>query len=397
MNNHFQKIKDVSGNALILSRSVLLLTRDSFSKMLKRVEVVRDQLESSATPRLSSKEQVFFIKRLAFLIRANVPILEGLYMVKDQTSSRRHVRIVSKVIDDISNGQSLAKSLGKFPHIFGEFGINIIKVGEHSGTLSQNLEYLADELKRRQELRRKVMGAFVYPAVVTLATLAITGFLMLYLFPKIMPIFSSLHMELPLSTKIVMAISTFLQHWGLTTLGVMVVGIIAVTVLLRKSKAFHYMFDQWVIRLPIIGSVVRHYNLANASRTVGLLLKSGVTLSTALPLTADTLQNLVYKEEFMKLAECVNKGQEISTHLRTNRLLFPDVVPQMVAVGERSGNLSNTLVYLSEFYEAEVQDFTKNLSSLIEPALMVMMGILVGFVAISIITPIYGITQNLHP
>lgn len=397
MNNHFQKIKDVSGSALILSRSVLLLTRDSFSKMLKRAAEVRDQLESSATPRLSSKEQVFFIKRLAFLIRANVPILEGLYMVKDQTSSRRHVRIVSKVIDDISNGQSLAKSLGKFPHIFGDFGINIIKVGEHSGTLSQNLEYLADELKRRQELRRKVMGAFVYPAVVTLATLGITGFLMLYLFPKIMPIFSSLHMELPLSTKIVMAISTFLQNWGLTALGVLVATMIVVTILLRRSKAFHYVFDQWVIRLPVVGTVVRHYNLANASRTVGLLLKSGVTLSTALPLTADTLQNLVYKEQFMKLAECVNRGQEISTHLRTNRLLFPDVVPQMVAVGERSGNLSNTLVYLSEFYEAEVQDFTKNLSSLIEPALMVMMGIMVGFVAISIITPIYGITQNLHP
>lgn len=392
-----KKIRDVGGSALVFSQSVFVYTKDALNKTGKRAAEIRDQLESSATPRLSSKEQVFFIKRLAFLIRANVPILEGLYMVKDQTSSRRHVRIVSKVIDDISNGQSLAKSLGKFPHIFGDFGINIIKVGEHSGTLSQNLEYLADELKRRQELRRKVMGAFVYPAVVTLATLGITGFLMLYLFPKIMPIFSSLHMELPLSTKIVMAISTFLQHWGLTALGVLIAAMIVVTILLRRSKAFHYVFDQWVIRLPVIGSVVRHYNLANASRTVGLLLKSGVTLSTALPLTADTLQNLVYKEEFMKLTECVNKGQEISTHLRTNRLLFPDVVPQMVAVGERSGNLSNTLVYLSEFYEAEVQDFTKNLSSLIEPALMVMMGILVGFVAISIITPIYGITQNLHP
>jgi len=222
MNNHMKKIRDVGGSALVFSQSVFMYTKDALNKTGKRAAEIRDQLESSATPRLSSKEQVFFIKRLAFLIRANVPILEGLYMVKDQTSSRRHVRIVSKVIDDISNGQSLAKSLGKFPHIFGDFGINIIKVGEHSGTLSQNLEYLADELKRRQELRRKVMGAFVYPAVVTLATLGITGFLMLYLFPKIMPIFSSLHMELPLSTKIVMAISTFLQHWGLTALGALV-------------------------------------------------------------------------------------------------------------------------------------------------------------------------------
>lgn len=355
-----------------------------------------DRIESNTTPRLSIAEQTFFIKRLAFLIKANIPILEGLYMVKDQTSSKRHGRIVSKVIEDVSNGHTLSKSLGKFPHIFGDFGINIVRVGESSGTLSQNLEYLADELHKRHALRRKVLGAFVYPAIITVATLAITGFLMLYLFPKITPIFASLHSTLPLSTRIVMSTSIFLQEWGLVLLGVMALVSIGFVVALKNSKAFHFWFDQMSLQLPYIGNMIRSYNLAIVCRTLGLLLKSGITLSEAVPLTADTTQNLVYKKELNTLAGTINRGKQMSQFLRSHTALFSEVMPQMVAVGERSGNLSNTLVYLSEFYEGEVDEYTKNLSTLIEPAMMVLMGVLVGFVAISIITPIYGITQSLQ-
>jgi type IV pilus assembly protein PilC len=300
------------------------------------------------------------------------------------------------VIEDVANGQSLAKSLGKFARMFGDFGINIIKVGEQSGTLSQNLEYLADELKKKQMLKRKVVSAFVYPAIIVFATLGITAFLMLFLFPKIMPIFASLNAELPLSTKIVMAISVFLQHWGLAVLGGLFVLSILYVVLIRMYRPFHLLVDRLLLRIPVVGAVVKYYNLASSMRTVGLLLKSGITLSEALPLTRDTTQNLAYKLEFDALTATVNRGEQLSVYLRTRRGMFPDVLTQMVSVGERSGNLSNTLMYLSEFYEAEVEDFTKNLSSLIEPILMIIMGILVGFIAISIITPIYGITQHLQ-
>jgi type IV pilus assembly protein PilC len=353
------------------------------------------RVESASMPRLSVKEQAFFIKRLSFLIKASVPILEGLSMVSEQTMSRRYARVIDSVLKDVSNGISLSRSLGKFPHIFGEFGINIIKVGESSGTLSQNLDYLADELHKKQVLKRKVMGALVYPAVITVATLAITGFLILYLFPKIMPIFASLKMELPLTTQIVIAVSTFLQASG----GWLVLGlVVAVAVffgLHKQSQWFRFAFDQAVLRMPVFGVMFRYYSLANINRTLGLLLKSGITLAEALPLTADTTQNLVYRAELRHLATSVNRGEQLSKHLKKNRFLFPDVMTQMILIGERSGNLSNTLIYLSELYEAEVEDFTKNLSALIEPALMVIMGIVVGFVAVSIITPIYGITQNL--
>ena len=148
--------------------------------------------------------------------------------------------------------------------------------------------------------------------------------------------------------------------------------------------------------MPIIGKIMRDYNLANFTRTMGLLLRGGITMGDALPISAKTTPNLVYKKEFKELAVVVNRGAKISTHLSKSRDLFPDIVTQIISVGEHSGNLSNSLMYLSEMYEAEVDDFTKNLSSMIEPILMIIMGILVGFIAISIITPIYGITQHLN-
>ena len=151
------------------------------------------------------------------------------------------------------------------------------------------------------------------------------------------------------------------------------------------------------MKIPIVGQIIQYYNLANSTRTLGLLLKSGINVSDAIPITGKTTSNLVYKHEFKNLGEIINRGERLSNYLKTKKAVFPDVLTQIVSVGERSGNLSNSLIYLSEMYEAEVDDFTKNLTNLIEPILMIFMGIIVGFIAISIITPIYGITQHLQP
>ncbi|MBC7836539.1 type II secretion system F family protein [Acetobacteraceae bacterium] len=356
-----------------------------------------EKLLNYSTPRFSLKEQMFFARRLAFLINAGVPLIEGLHIMRAQARRGGQARMLDHVLKDISNGQSLSKSFGKFPRVFGNFTISILKIGESSGTLSICLNYLADELKKRQILSRKVISAFIYPAVITLATIGITAFLMLYLFPKIIPIFTSLNMELPLTTRIVMAASVFMQHWGLLVMvGVVLVGI-ATTILLRRSQRVHFYFDHALVRTPLMGTIVRYYNIANTTRTLGLLLRSGVKLSDALPIVADTTKNLVYRAQLHELGEVVNRGEKISTHLIRETRYFPPIVGHMIAVGERSGTLSETLVYLSELYEHEVDEFTKNLSTLVEPALMIVMGVVVGFIAVSIITPIYGITQNLHP
>jgi len=364
--------------------------RDSLKNFAKNIP------HGTLLPHMSVKEQTFFVKRLSFLIKAGIPILESLVMIQEQTRKKGHATIFKAIVTDVSKGQYLSTSLSKFRKMFGDFSINIISFGESTGMLSDNLEYLADELKKKEALRKKVLGAFIYPIIVTLATFGITGFLMIYLFPKIIPVFASLHVNLPLSTKIVIFISNFLRYQGIWLLLGLVTFIIIVVVLLKKNTSFHFYFDKSIMRIPVLGDIVKGYNLANSTRTLGLLLKSGVTISESLQIVGKITKNLVYRKEFGALSGVVNRGEKMSTYLRTSRNLFPDVLTQIVSVGERSGNLSHSLIYLSELYEAEVDDFTKNLSSMIEPVLMIIMGLLVGFIAISIITPIYSITQNLH-
>ncbi len=322
---------------------------------------------------------------------------ESLVMIREQTRKKGYASILDRVVADVSNGQNLSASLGKFKNTFGDFAINIIGFGEESGILSENLEYVALELQKRHTLRKKIWSAAIYPIIVTVATLGITAFLMTYLFPKIMPIFKSINMDLPLSTRIIIAASNFLSHYGFTSILILIFIFTAFLITLKKKETAHFYFDKFLLEIPIVRKIIQDYNLANFTRTMGLLLKSGITMSEALSTSIKTTPNLVYKKEFKMLLNVVNRGGKISTHLIKERNLFPDIVTQITSVGEQSGNLANSFIYLSEMYETELDDFTKNLSSMVEPILMILMGLLVGFIAVSIITPIYGITQHLSP
>ncbi len=305
------------------------------------------------------------------------------------------MKVFDNVLSDIANGQTLATSLGKFKKVFGNFAINIIKAGESSGTLTQNLNYLADELKKKQVLRKKIMSALLYPIIITIATFGITSLLVLYIFPKILPIFQSLKAELPLSTRIIINLVDILKHDGVFILLGLAVGIISFIIMLKKVPKVRFAYDGFILRLPIFGNIAKDYNLTNTTRTLGLLLKSGISLNEALYITADTTENIQYKGAFHNIAGGIMKGKSVSGLIQEHPKLFPAMIGHMIAIGEKSGNLSNTLIYLSEFYESEFEDLTKNLSSAIEPVLMIIMGLIVGFVAISVITPIYEITNHL--
>ena len=366
------------------------------TKVHKKKKSAWDRIKEMSYTRLSIRDQTFFVKRLSFLIKAGIPMRESLVMIREQTRKSGYVSILDIVIANISNGQNLATSLSRFKNVFGDFTINIIGFGEQSGLLSENLEYVADELKKRQALRKKIIGAAIYPIIVTIATLGIVTFLMVFLFPKILPIFASLNYTLPLSTRIVIAVSNFVTHFGLMSIAFIFFITVVFIITLKKSEKLRFYFHKFLFKIPIVGKIIKDYNMANFTRTMGLLLKGGVTMGEALHISMKITPNMVYKKEFKILTNVVNQGQKISTHLNKQRDLFPDLVSQIISVGEHSGNLANSLIYLSEMYETEIDDFTKNLSSMVEPILMIIMGILVGFIAISIITPIYGITQHLN-
>jgi general secretion pathway protein F len=346
--------------------------------------------------KLSLAEQCFFFKRLAFLLTAGVPLLEALQLLQSQATSKTQKVIFMQLYRDVSEGQSLSRSLAKRANTFNSFSVSIVKVGEQSGKLSANLTYLAEQLRKKQELTRALVSASVYPALVTVATLGITAFLLLFLFPKILPIFSSMHVTLPLSTRIVMAVSAFVGHFGLLLLVFISIFVSACFAAIQQSHRLHLVFDRVLLRLPIVGGVLIAYNTSCLARTLGLLLQSGVTLSSAVVITADATSNTLYAKELYLLARSVERGDKISNSLAKRSPYFPSTLRHLVAVGERSGSLSETLLYIAEGYDAEVREFTKRLTTLIEPILMVVMGLLVGFIAVSIITPLYGITQGLH-
>lgn len=347
--------------------------------------------------RFPIKEQVHFAKRLSFLIGAGVSILDSLQLLHDQAKSSSKKYIYQTVITDVTNGKFLSTSLGKFERHFGSFAINIIKIGETGGVLTQNLNYLADELKKKEELRKKIVGALIYPVFITIATLLLSGMLTVFIFPKVMPIFQSLNVDLPLTTVILLAISEFLSAYGFHVIGGIVLFVIAVKLLMRFSPNFRFFMHRQSLRLPLFGKLMKYYFMTNFCRTLGLLLRSGVNVVEAISITGDTLGNDVYRDECKKMSQVVMRGERLSTYLATRPALFPDFTAHLVAVGETSGSLSDTLIYLSEMYEAEVSDITKNLSSSIEPILMIFMGLIVGFVAVSVITPIYEVTQHLNP
>lgn len=347
--------------------------------------------------RFPIKEQVHFAKRLSFLIGAGVSILDSLTMLKNQARSSSQKYIYGSVITDVTNGLFLSAGLAKFERFFGTFAINIIKVGETSGSLTQNLNYLADELRKKEALRKKVVGALIYPIFITIATLILAGSLTVFIFPKVMPIFKSLDVGLPITTVILLAISDFLSAYGLHLMGGIIIFVIIIRLMIRTLPPFRFIMHRVSLHLPIFGKLMKYYFMTNFCRTLGLLLKSGVNVVEAIEITGDTLGNDVYKAECKKIAKIVMRGEKISTHLSKRPFLFPDFTAHLIAVGEETGSLSDTLIYLSEMYESETSDMTNNLSNSIEPVLMIFMGLIVGFVAVSVIAPIYEVTQNLNP
>ena len=365
---------------------VVRLPRFSFPKSIFAIRF---------TDSVSIKEQIIFFKRLSMMLRAQMPIITALTMIESEVSKGSLSKITSSLITNVSLGQTLANSLSHYKKTFGYFCLSIIAVGERSGTLPESLEYIAVELKKKHELRKQILAALIYPAIVVMATLAITVFLIMYIFPKIVPIFLSVKTTLPWSTQFLIKVSEFLSMYGWYLLGVIFLFCLAVPFLL-KIKSVNYYYTILLLHTPIIGPLCRFYNLAQISRTLGLLLSNEISVITSIDITANSLHNCIYKESLHTIRTELLTGKSMGSELQKYKFLFPPLFVQMVQAGETTGSMPVTLTYVSEIYESDIKDLTKNLTTIIEPLLMLFMGLMVGFIAISIITPIYGITQNLH-
>jgi type II secretory pathway component PulF len=345
--------------------------------------------------RISTQDRINFARHLSLVIRAGLPIYEGLKIIQSQTESKVLKRVLDDLITDVNNGKFLADGLAKYNYLFGDFFVNIVRVGETSGTLSKNLLYLAEELDRSKVIETKVRSAMVYPLVILCATIAVAGFLTFFVFPKLIPVFANLNVQLPLTTVILLNTLHFLQAYGLWVLGALIAIIIAFRILINGVQGFRYAMDRVILVIPVVSDLSVGVNMANFSRVLALLLKSGIKIVEALDITAATFSNLVYKEVIIAAGEQVRVGAQIGTYLSQHKNLFPPLLSGMVLIGETTGNLEDNLEYLAGYYDEEIDNKLHSLTSLIEPLMLLVMGLLVGFVALSIITPIYSISQGL--
>jgi type II secretory pathway component PulF len=356
---------------------------------------MRTYAQPSVRVHFSHKERITLTKRLAMLLRSGMAITDCLVLLRDQSRTSSQVAFFSALVTQVSSGQSLANALTPYQTSLGVFMINVIRIGEQSGTLAENLEYISSEHKKQYELRRQIIGALLYPAIIVAATFLITIFLIVYIFPKIVPIFTSLDLTLPLSTRILMSVSQFLSDYGLWLLIVVCVVGVGYT-LIRAWPKVAWVTDTCTFKLPLIGTLSQYYQTATLCRTVGLLLRNEVPMAISLQSVIASTRHMLYLEVLLSIQEEVMKGKTLSSQLERYPKLFPALCTQMIQSGEKTGNLSQTLIYVSEVYESEIKEYTKNLTTMLEPVLMLVMGLCVGFVAISIITPIYSITSNLH-
>jgi len=334
-------------------------------------------------------DMVMMSKHLSIMIKAGLPLDESVEILIEQTTSHKLKRILKVVLKKIQGGDNLSDGLSLFPRVFSPFYINMVKVGEAGGTLEENLERLAIQFNKDYELRRRVKSAMLYPILVLTITVFLSMAISIFVLPKLSTLFSSMNYELPLATKILVAVSLFLQNYGVYVFFGIILFVMFIAWLSRQ-KILRAFFHRVYLEIPIIKRIVIDLNLARFSLILGSLLKSGLPIVEAINITSKVLTNYYYQKALDRSVEDVKAGFQLSVGLEKNSDIFPPVVYRMINVGERTGNLEEVLEYLAEFFETEVDTMTKNLATVVEPLLLVFIGIIVGGVAIAIVSPIYN-------
>mgnify|MGYP001607740208 CR=1 FL=1 len=343
---------------------------------------------------ISMTEKVFFTQNLSIMIKSGLALNESLQSLNNQTKNKYFKEIINQVKQKIEKGISFSDSLALFPKVFPLIFINIIKAGEESGKLDNSLNQLTIQMKKNYELISKVKGALIYPIIVIIAMIAIIFFMMIFIIPQITQIFESAGTKLPIPTQILIKISKFsTEHWIIMLIGFVIIFILSIR--LKRISKIKYFLDKIILKIFIIGSIVKKINLAKFSRTFCSLLKTDVPIVDTFRLSALVLNNLVYQQELLQKAEIVKKGESIAEILKESPSLFPPVLIQMIDVGEKTGTLDTILENLAQFYEEDIDQTMTNLPQIIEPILLVFLGVGVAFIAIAVLMPMYSMTQQI--
>lgn len=381
------EVKDKHYLAKILKKQGFILIRAERQdkKEKKKISEISIPLFSG----VSLTEKIMFTRNLQVMVGAGLSLPRALETLTLQAKNKKFKKALSGIKEEIIKGKNFSDALKNYPDIFSGLFQNMIKVGEESGTLDEVLKILTRQMERENELKSKIKGAILYPAVIISAMIGIGILMLIVVIPNLAKTFEELEMELPVTTKFVIGIGTFLsEKWFLAVL------IVAIFLLIfwriSKIPKAKKTIDAFTLKLPIFSPLIKKTNSTYTVRTLSSLIASGVPIVRSLEIVAGTLGNTLFKEAIIEAKEKVRKGEKLSDALAPYENIYPIIIIQMIKVGEETGETSNMLAKLADFFEEEVANATKNLTAIIEPVLMVVIGAAVGFFAISMIQPMYS-------
>jgi type IV pilus assembly protein PilC len=336
----------------------------------------------------SLKDVVLFSRQLSIMFSSKISLVESLNTIAVQTTNLEFREIILDISKEVEGGSPFSKALSRQPQIFSPFYIAMVKSGEMAGKLSESLNYLADHLEREYHLNSRIQGAMIYPALVALVILAVLFAMMFYVVPELTKIFEETSQDLPLVTQLVIKLSSFLRKWGIFSFAFFVISVIFFQKYIKTSEG-KKNFDRISLRLPLIGSSLKMVYLSRFAENLSTLISGGIPVAQALETSGEIVGNTVYKDVIFLTRDEVRKGENISSVLQEYPEIFPPVFSQMTLVGEKTGTLDKTLLNLVNFYQKEVDRNIDNLLSILEPLLIVFLGLSVAGLMMSVLLPIY--------
>jgi type IV pilus assembly protein PilC len=344
--------------------------------------------------KIKTEEQIIFTKNLSGMLQAGLSLYRALSVLKKQTKNATFSKILTSLSSEINAGGTLSSGLEKFPNVFSKLFISMTRAGEESGNLSNALSEVGMNLEKAHSLTKKIKGALIYPGVILSAMVLIGVLMFAFVVPTLAGTFKELGVDLPVSTKFIIFLGNFFSQYLILSFALIIGSVAAIVSFLRAPFMKKYI-DFIVIKLPIIGNISKELNTARTTRTMSSLLLSGVSITRAIEITEDVVQNVYYKKVLNQAKEDIEKGDPFSKAFEKNPNLYPIMMTEMIQVGEETGKLSDMLLQISSFYEGEIENKTRNLSIIIEPVLMIIIGAAVGFFAISMISPLYSVMDNI--
>lgn len=363
---------------------------------LRRQGITPIKVRKKSTPlftytrkkKITSLDITTFTRQMATMLSAGIPIVQTFDLVGRGQSNPSLQALVANIKANVEAGATLAETLVKYPRYFNDLYCNLVGAGEQSGSLDIMLERLATYKEKTESLKGKIKKALFYPTAVIIVAFIVTAILLIFVVPQFESLFSGFGADLPAMTRMVIDLSRFMQSYWWVVLGIAITTVWGLVIAKRRSQAFAYLLDKLSLQLPIVGIILKKATIARFTRTLATTFAAGLPLVDALKAVAGATGNMLYSDATLKIRDDVSTGQPLQAAMRATNL-FPTMVLQMVAIGEESGTLENMLSKSADFYEEEVDNAVDGLSSLLEPLIMAILGILVGGLVIAMYLPIF--------